>query len=254
MNKARILYLDIENTPLIGYTWGLWETNVIRKQQESFLLCAAYKWAGEKSVHITAQIDSPTYDKDRTNDKNVLLALWKLLDEADIIVGHNLARFDLPKINTRFIAHGLTPPSPYKVVDTLKVARRYFKFDSNKLDDLGEYLKLGRKLETGGFDTWLDCMAGDKKAWAKMIKYNKQDITLLEQIYLKFLPWIENHPYIQNELYECPNCSSDKVQMRGKGMLAGGKFRRKYQCQACGSWFRGKTEKTAEGRSSLAKH
>jgi len=235
-----VLFIDIENTPIIGYTWGLWEQNVIRKQQDSYLLCAAYKWLGKKGVKATAQIDSPSYHKDKTNDKNVILELWRVLDQADIVIAHNGARFDLPKINSRFISYGITPPSPYKVVDTLQIARKYFKFDSNKLDDLGKQFGVGRKVETGGFDLWLDCMAGKEEAWKKMIRYNKQDVALLEEVYLKLLPWITNHPFIGNDKEECPNCKSKHTQGRGIEKRKGGKQIPRCQCQDCGKWFYGK--------------
>lgn len=238
---TRILLLDIETSPNIGYTWGKYEQNVIEFTQEWFILCAAWKWLG-KGVHTVAQIDSPAYKKDRTNDQNVIEALWKVLNEAEIVVVHNGKRFDIPKINARFLVHGLTPPSPYKVVDTLTIARNSFKFDSNKLDDLGKSLKLSRKLETGGFSLWKECMSGDEQAWKKMVRYNKQDVQLLEQLYLRIRPWINNHPafnVVGDKPHNCPICQGIRIQSRGYERRANGRQSQRFQCQGCGKWFYG---------------
>lgn len=243
-NKAKILFLDIETSPNIGFVWGKYEQDVIEYVQEWYLLCASWKWLGDRKIYASAQIDSSGYKKDRTNDKNVLAKLWKVLDEADVVIVHNGAQFDIPKINARFITHGMTPPSPYKVIDTVKVARSKFKFNSNKLNDLSQSLNIGRKVETGGFQLWIDCMAGDKKAWARMVRYNKQDVSLLEEVYLKFRPWITNHPnlnLLSDTVFNCPNCHSDALQSRGFSITTTSKKRR-YQCQDCGVWCHGKPE------------
>ena len=244
--KERILFIDIENSPLISYTWGIWEQNVIKKIQDSFILCVAYKWLGDKDVQVVAQRDFPNYKKDRANDREVLLKVWELLNEADIVIAHNGKAFDLKKINSRFLVHKINPPSPYRVIDTLTIARSKFKFDSNKLDALGETLDLGRKIEHEGFKLWEDCMAGNKKAWKKMIAYNKQDVALLEDLYLEFRPWISNHPnlnIINNRLSHCPTCQSSKLVSHGYSFSQSAKKRR-YQCNDCGSWSHGENEKT----------
>lgn len=195
------------------------------------------KWLNGPSV-TRALPDYAFYKKDQKDDRELITELWNLFNQADIIIGHNGDRFDIRKTNTRFIEHGLTPPEPYKTVDTLKVAKKYFAFSSNKLDDLGNRLGVGRKIKTGGFDLWLACLNNDPKAWASMKKYNKQDVLLLERIYLKLRPWITTHPHFSERL-ECTNCTSTNIQKRGKRVNKGGKFAQ-YQCQDCGSWFRSK--------------
>ena len=78
----------------------------------------------------------------------------------------------------RFLYHKLPPPSPFKSIDTVKVARRYFNMNSNKLDDIGRYLGLGRKVVHTGWDLWKRCFNGDRSAWQEMISYNTQDVVL----------------------------------------------------------------------------
>jgi hypothetical protein len=150
-------------------------------------------------------------------------------------------------MNSRFTFYGLKPPAPYKTIDTKKVAKRHFAFNSNSLNDLGKHLNLGEKVETGGFQLWLDCMSGDKAAWNKMKKYNRQDVVLLEKVYLHLLPWIQSHPTVGmfRDKVCCPKCGSDKIHARGFAVSKTMKYR-KYQCQSCGSWGRSATAEASE--------
>ena len=111
----------------------------------------AVKWGGDSSIMSDNVFSSPTYSAEPENDYGVVSTIHKLLDETDIVVFHNGDRYDIKRLNTRFIFHGLHQPSPYKSIDTLKVARRKFAFPSNKLTAIGKYLGLGEKMETGGF-------------------------------------------------------------------------------------------------------
>ena len=241
----KILFFDIETAPNIAYIWGLWTENRSADMIQShwYTLCWCAKWLGEKKVYSSALPDFKSYKKDPENDKKVMEALWNLLDEADMVVAHNAVKFDIRKVNARFIVHNMKPPSPYKVVDTLRVARRYFAFTSNKLNDLGMILKLGKKLPTGGISLWQKCLQGNKTAWGKMVRYCKTDVTLLEKIYLKLRPYISNHPntgvYDDTPNPICPKCKSDKIVKQGFAYTNAGKYQQ-YSCRACGGWSRGK--------------
>lgn len=238
-SEPRILVFDIETAPNLAYVWGKYEQNVIRYDSEWYMLCYAAKWLGKKKMFTSKLNDFPRrFKKDSNDDYGVVKELWKLLDEADIVISHNGKKFDVKKSNARFIFHGMKPPSPFKQIDTLTEARKYFKFNSNKLDDIGNLLGVGRKVSHEGFGLWLKCMKGDRKAWKRMIKYNIQDVILLEAVYEKFKPYMTNHPnlglYQQNE-FACPNCGSENLQKRGFQMTKVSIFQR-YQCQECGAW------------------
>lgn len=245
-SKFRIAFIDIETSPNLGWTWGKYEQNVIEFQQEWFLLSFSVKWAGESKPKTYALPDFPGYVKDKTNDRELAMKLAEVLDEADLVVAHNGDRFDIKKINTRLLIHNIHPPSPYKTLDTLKLAKKYFGFNSNKLNDICHLLGFGRKLQTGGFDLWLKCYEGDVKAWAKMKKYNAHDVVLLEKVYNKFRAWHSTHPNItlkqQNTKYLCPACGSPKTQQRGWYYIS--KYRvKRHQCTSCGKWSKGEREK-----------
>ena len=226
---SKILLFDIENSPNLSYTWGKHEQEVIDFEKEWYMLSFAYKWLGDRTVKAYSLPDFKTYKKDKTNDKELLKELWKLLDEADIVVGHNSNKFDIRKTNARLLLNGFSKPSPYKTVDTLKEARKHFFFNSNKLDHLCTHLGIGKKVPTGGFGLWLSCMSGDIKAWKKMVRYNKNDVIILERLYLLLRPWVINHPnraLMDGKERACPACSSEKIHSNGFAYTQVGKFRR----------------------------
>jgi len=236
MSKLKVLLYDIENTPIVVTTWGLWEQNAIEKLEEWYMLSYSYKWLGEKEVHVVALPDFPGYKNDKSNDKKLVESLHKLFEEADVIVAHNGNQHDQKKSNARFIFHGFNPPSPYKEIDTKLVAKRYFKFDSNSLNNLGTYLKIGNKVENSGIKLWRSCMEGDMKAWKLMKKYNRQDVVLLEKVYLKLRPWMNSGTKINTEKGSCESCGSDHLQSRGSSICQGGIKKHRFQCQSCGRW------------------
>ena len=239
--QPRVLIWDVETAPNISYTWGKWQQDVVQFAQEWHLLSFAWKWQGEKQVHCLGLDDWPrTFRRDPTDDSRLAKELHALIDEADVTVAHNGDRFDMRKANARFLTHGFDPPSPTRQVDTLKVARRVAMFNSNKLGDLGESLGVGAKLSTGGFQTWLGCMAGDERAWKKMKAYNKEDVLLLERVYQRLLPWIDNHPnmaLISGRPKACPKCGVEgRMIKRGTRRYNRVTVNERYQCRACGGY------------------
>jgi hypothetical protein len=237
--SARILLIDIETAPSLGWTWKKWETNIIDFKSDWYILSVAWKWSDEEKVHVLGLDDFAGYKRHMENDKALVKKVHMLLNEADIVIGHNSDSFDLPKLNTRFLTHKLAPPTPYKTLDTLKIARKVFAFDSNKLDDLGRYLGVGRKLPHTGFHLWRGCMLGDSESWKSMKEYNSHDVELLEKVYYLLRAWDKNHPNVnQGELDACPKCSSLNIQKRGFEYTALRKKQR-YRCMKCTGWFFG---------------
>lgn len=237
---AKTLFLDIETAPKRAFVWSMWKQNIGLNQLEAdgYILCWCAKWADGTKVLSGKLTKEEVADED---DSRIVAEVHKLMDKADIIVGHNGDRFDLPIINTRFVTHGLLPPSPYKTVDTLKVARDKFKFTSNRLDALGMFLGLGRKIDTGGFQLWRDVMDGKAKAMADMVKYCSQDVLLLEKVYLKLRPWSNKHPnvamFTDGTKRVCNSCASEKVHAKGD-FVTNSRVYKRYKCADCGHEMR----------------
>jgi hypothetical protein len=245
---VRTLVWDIETAPSLGYVWGKWDQNVLAFETEWYLLTISWKWLGEKTTHVVGLPDFDRYSQDPEDDYELAKLAWDLFNEADIVVAHNGVAFDTKKAQARMILHGFDPPTSFKEVDTLQLARKHFNFLSNKLGDLCEVLGIGAKQETGGFSLWRDCLRGDLKAWAKMKKYNKQDVVILEALYLRLRPWSKTHPNLatmSDRPDACPKCGSEAgMNVKGYTHTAVSK-RVRYKCKSCGGTCSGrKIEKT----------
>lgn len=235
---AKILIVDIETAPKVAYVWRFFKEHVGAKQvlEHGHIMSFAAKWLGEDHI---------IYEENRKeDDKKIVKSLVELFTEADIVVAHNGARFDFPQIMGRALVHGIKPPAPYKIVDTVKVAKKEFGFPSNSLEYLGIVLGCDEKdshKNFPGFELWLECLRGNEEAWAEMRKYNIQDVVTLEEIYLKMRPWMRQHPNVavfdDNEKPVCPKCGSHHIHLRGYAHTNVGRYHR-FQCQDCGGWGR----------------
>lgn len=246
VDVTKILLFDLENSPSLGYFYDQRkEDNIVAVIEEWFLLSFAYKWLGEREVHVYALPDFPGYRGNMRDDERLVRKLHAVMSEADVLVAHNLDSFDLKKANARFLVHGLDPIPYNKNVDTLKVARRQFKFNSNRLDDLGRQLGVGRKLAHTGIHLWLRCIQGDAAAWKEMRAYNKQDVVLLEKVYLRLRPWAANHPNVNwktRKMNACPKCGSTRLMRRGYRYTATG-YCERFQCMGCLGYCSGPLER-----------
>lgn len=239
-----IVLLDIETSPLRSFTWNIWKQNVnpLNGQliQDWMILSFAAKTLFEDDA--TGLVLTPK-EVAEENDYRVVKTLWDILNDTDILIAHNGVDFDFKKINTRFLKHGLKPPSPYQVIDTLKAARQTFAVTSNKLDYLGEFLGLGRKIKTE-FELWKKCMDGDIQALEDMLTYNIQDVVLLENVYEALRPHIKPHPnlnlYIGDNLKRCPACGHEHLEEVGNYYTYASVFTA-LSCKSCGHISRSRT-------------
>lgn len=236
---TKVLYLDIENAPNLGYVWGRYEQTVIKYEHESYMLAVSWRWSDDKRTSVLALPDFPdTWAADKFDDSELVAHTLDLLDKADIVIGHNVERFDIRKINAYAIRNDLAPPSPYRTIDTLKAARRAFAFNDNRLGALCALLDLDLKADPGGFDTWLGCMNGDAKAWRHMKKYAKVDVDILPPLYERLRPWIKNHPTLLHvHGLACARCGGVDLMKRGFHYTKACKYQT-WQCKACRGYSR----------------
>lgn len=229
----KLLLVDIETAPNLAATWGLWDQNIALDQllKPGYTLCWAAKWYGESEIMFSSMV---------TGKRQMIRQIHRLLNDAEAVCHYNGKKFDIPTLNKEFLLMELAPPSPAKQVDLLEVAKRKFRLASNKLDFVAGQLGLGNKTKHKGMSMWLRCMDGDKAAWKLMERYNRQDVVLLEKVYKRLLPWIDNHPNlsVMQDIECCVKCESTSFQARGYSMSAAGRYSR-FQCNDCGAWFRG---------------
>jgi DNA polymerase III epsilon subunit-like protein len=217
ISAPKILLFDLETSHIEAYvkSFSLWEVNIKPDEivKDWMVLCFSAKWLYDTET-ISFACDQNEIKK--WNDKRIIGELWKLLDEADIIIAHNIA-FDLKKSMTRFLYHNIIPPSHFKQICTLKMARNYFSITRNTLDYLGEYLGLGRKIknEQGLWDkveTWNH--PEHVQSMKNMVEYCEQDVSLLEKVFLKMRPFAKNNPNLSlygssEDNHTCPYCASE---------------------------------------------
>lgn len=257
-NGPKILLLDIETAPILGYCWGLWENNIALNQVHTdwFILSWAAKWLGDPPSK-TMYMDQRKA-KNIEDDSELLKQVWKLMDEADILLTQNGKSFDTKKLNARFILNGMQPPSSFKHIDTMLLAKKHFAFSSNKLEYMTnklctKYKKLVNRGEFAGFEMWAQCLKGNIKAWKAMEKYNRYDVLSLEELYTKLIPWDNsiNFNLYHDKTENVCTCGSTSFQKRGFYYTATGKFQ-KHRCNSCGSEIRTRiNEFSKEKKKSL---
>ncbi len=254
--KPKILYIDIENSRMVVefQTYSLRHNDFIHPKHikhDWYITCVAWGWLDSQKqkigkIETVAVNDFSTYKKDFRDDRGVVKKIHSIVQQADLIVGHNSDAFDIKKLNYKFIKYGLPAVDWPPTVDTLKVARKYSLASSNKLDhlarELGDSLKID--LPSG---TMHAADNGCEKSLKKLLHYNKGDIKAGAGLYFKYLPYIKNHPNmdkimgktVDTDKPNCQNCGSTKVIGNGTRATKTGKFKR-YRCSKCGASTQGK--------------
>lgn len=233
-SKPKILIFDIETKPALSYHWRLFKENIGLDQikEPGGILCVGVKWFGETQI--------TTYSEWEHGEKGMLEKVHALLQECDMVVGKNSIRFDLPWLMAEFVKHKLPPVKPLTHLDLEKAIRGKFKFLSNKLDFIAQYLELGSKLEHEGFKLWRKVMDGNEAARKKMLRYCAHDVRITDRLYKRLRPYITDHPVMRSLGSEaCPTCTSKRTKKDG--------IRRtkcyhvqNHQCNDCGTYFSGK--------------
>jgi uncharacterized protein YprB with RNaseH-like and TPR domain len=245
-SQAKVLVFDIETAPMLAYVFDLRDQNIGLNQiyTDWHVLAWSAKWLGDPADKIMYR-DQRGYKLG--DDKAILKDLWKLLNEADIVITQNGKHFDSPKLNARFIVHGMPPPKPYTHLDTYQILRSVAKFTSNKLEYITNllctrYKKLSHK-KFPGFTLWAECMKGNKQAWEEMKKYNIHDVLATEEFYMKIRAWTPSHManvfHITDKAVRCSTCGATGKMYLGKPKRAKSGLYQQYSCRTCGSWQKG---------------
>jgi len=234
--QPKILLLDVETTPLKVYTFE------IRKQyiphtsiiDDSFLICWSCKWLFDSNIMSDVLTSQEAIEK---NDNRIVNSIWKIMESADVIISHNGKRFDLPYLNYRFVMNGLKPPSPFQTIDTLEKTKRHFRFSSNRLDYLGMLIRNKGKIKTD-LDLWKGCLEGDQESLDNMVAYNKEDVNLLEEVYVFIRPFIHSHfntaIYQESTEPSCPTCGSVDITECGHYTTMVNRYLA-FRCNSCGA-------------------
>ena len=246
----KVLVLDIETAPMKVFTFQLFKAFLTPASidEPDFILSWAAKWLF--SSDIMSDVVTPK-EALKQDDKRIMKSIWKLLDDADIVIGHNIRKFDIKWLNREFLLTGLKPPTPYQTIDTLIEARKIFHFPSNQLTWLGHMMIRKQKLATN-FELWKRCKAGEQEALDYMLKYNKEDVFLGEDVYVEMRSWIKSHPnmslYIDADTPVCANCGSKELLWENKYYTTMVSKFATFRCKNCGAISRCRTTALSKGQ------
>ena len=228
------LFFDIETSFNVGIFWRSGYNLTINPGDiihERSIICICYKWEFQDEVHYL------TWDK-KQSDKAMIKAFVKVMHKAEEIVAHNGDKFDIKWLRTRALYHGIDIMPSHKTIDTLKQAKKYFNFNSNKLDYIAKYLGVGAKLDTGGLDLWKDIVfRKDQKAMEKMVEYCKMDVIVLQKVFdkLNFYTTPSTNYAVMHggDKHECPECNNLNVRHNKKVVTAAGTIHHWMRCNDC---------------------
>ena len=230
------LFWDIETSPNIGFFWRAGRTRWIDYDnivQESAIICICWKWEGVKKVH------SLTWDNG--DDREMVQQFLEVADKADELVAHNGDRFDLKWFNSQCLKHDLDPPAEAKTVDTLVIAKRRFNLNSNRLDYLA-HLLLGEGKTPTKFEWWKRIVLdNDPKMLAKMVRYCKKDVALLERVYEKLARFHGPKTHVGvlagKPKWTCAHCGAEDVRRKKRRVTARGTIQHSMVCKDCRRHF-----------------
>ena len=235
--KPKRLFYDIETSYNIVKSWRIgYNINLNMEDiiQERAIITIAYKWADDDKVTVLIWNDG--------DDKLLISEFIEVMKEADELIGHNIDRFDTKFILGRALKHGIPALPKYQSTDTLKLAKKHFMLNSNKLDYIAQYLNIGHKLKHRGLPMWDDIiLKGDRKALEEMVEYNVQDVFLTEKVYNKLmeysLPKVNHSVEITGDKSSCPECGEHNANLIKTYVKSSGTKTRLMKCNCCETYF-----------------
>ena len=215
--RNRILILDVER--LDGITLQHWwdrgdlknryvHYETVARQPRTTIVCA--KWYDRPDVIRLAEWD-------KGGRKKFLREVHRLMEQADIIVGHNIDNSDVPWLmGDLHIEAGLPPLPPFKTVDTLKVLRRNFKSGA-PFKGLDAFCQIvGIPAKTDKYDRLaMERAVTDKSVEdrERLTDYCAGDVIATQGLYDWARPYIKNHPALfldgKDKLTTCHRCGHD---------------------------------------------
>lgn len=244
MNQPRVLVFDIETSPLLVYAWDLGKQYVTldKLHTDRYIIAWGAKWLDDKTVMYKDNRNKKNYK----DDKELVTAIWHLLDEADIVITQNGQHFDSRRLNARFMAYGMKPPSPYKHIDVYTEVKAKADFPSQTLEytanALNKDFKKLKHSDFPGLSLWIGCMAGNIKAWNSMRKYNIHDVLSTEEKYNRTKAWLSSAAPVYIGSETCGRCGNKESHSKGWSYTQCFKTQRRI-CNSCGASRLGKRER-----------
>ena len=251
---ARILFIDLETSAALVYAFGRHKIFVNQDAihtEGGKILVAGYRFLGEDKTTVL-------YNKSEIRqgeDYLICAQLWEIFNNSDVVIGHNAKQFDVKMLEVRCLANGLPPLPTVQVIDTLEIAKKKFRFPSNKLDSLAAYLGVGRKVTHSGIDLWVKVQQGDEKALGDMVEYCEGDVDLLVEVFLALrsrglVSGFNAALYYDDELTRCRACGNTELEHTGRIITTPSGVYNEIRCTECETLQRDKQNQTTKSKRS----
>ncbi len=241
-NKARVLFYDIETSPLQAWIWScgkqyIGHKNLTKDYNKYGIICITYCWNDDKPAKC---IDWGYHEQDTGR---VIQQFDEIIKQSDFTIGKNSDRFDTKMINAARMLNGLPGlPNWTKYTDDLeRQMRRYFRMPSQSLDYISSQLGLGGKIKMEMQD-WIDIVEKNdngEKSLAKMIKYGKKDVIDTRALWFKLAEHFDSKwnqaAYVGERVCKHMDCGS--ANLKKNGTRLSGKIRyQEFFCLDCGRY------------------
>jgi hypothetical protein len=239
--KGKILFYDIETSPLKAWIWGCGEQYIRHQQLDKDynmwgIICVTYCWNDGKPAKV---ID---WGYEEQDTKRVVQEFDEIIKSADHIIGKNNKRFDDKMITTLRMLTSLEGMPRWAVGndDLERQMRKHFRLPSQSLDYISSQLGYGGKIKMEMQD-WIDVVEKNdngKKSFDKMIKYGKKDVVdtraLWNRLSEHFDPVFNFNTFNDTPKGDllCKRCGSCDLRKNGTRASGGVKYQ-EYICNKC---------------------
>lgn len=254
VSAPKVFLFDIETSTLNAHVMGTGEQRVTHNQiTDDFFITS---WAGKLLYHneIVGASVTPKEAKNR-DDKRVTKSLHDILKKVDFVITYNGNKFDIKKINWRFLIHGFSPVRNYGSIDLYRKMKELFAPASLAMDFVLKELGYNGK-HHNDYNQWARASEGDPEALKSRYEYNVNDVWMMEDLYPRVRSWFVSHPNfapflalhqefdpslkLADDEYRCSRCLKviHKLRFTLKYQSPAGFFYRVGACPHCNCMIR----------------
>jgi uncharacterized protein YprB with RNaseH-like and TPR domain len=119
-----------------------------------------------------------------TDDRALVEAYCKRLEEYDILVGWNSTLFDIAVLRGRQMFHGFPPLDPHMSIDLMyKASGSAARIGRRSLQSVSEYFDVPNRKTPLNVRTWDLAMTGDEAAYEKIVEHCDADVLVTRDVF-----------------------------------------------------------------------
>ena len=244
ISGCNVLVYDIETSRNVAEVWNTGKTYIghAALRGETKIITVAWKWLGSDVVEYL-KWDRKKNSHEGGCDKRLVEAFAKIYNRADAVLGWNNNNFDNKIVKARCMKFDFDINIYQKSIDVMKLCKAEFRVPSAAMAYYARYLGMEGKLQHTGLPMWQDIQWGKKRdskqAMKLMVKYNLQDVTLTEEIYLRVRKYLKPVFHVgmltKGDKLSCPTCGSVELRRKKQTTTAAGTIQHVMKCKSCKS-------------------